>query len=150
MPRKKVIDTPTRAVPQSKMRFVFFGVIALAVVGIFVSLFLGRTDGDAIDVSGVITTSNTAAREAGGENAAQQAVSTYQNLPNGGLVGKGDEGGTPPPSVVEEISSTTASTTPNSTEENLGTDGETGEATSETETTPEGEESATETPAPTE
>lgn len=115
MPRKKVIDAPMVASTSSTSKYVFIGVIALAVIGIFVSLFLGRTDSDAIDVSGVITTSNTAAREAGGENAAQQSVSTHQNLPNGGLVGKGDEGTPPPPPpVVEEVASTSASTTPES------------------------------------
>ncbi len=145
MPRKKVIDSPV-VTTTTKIPVVFIGVIVFAVIGIFVALFLGRTDSDAIDVSGVITTSNTAARDAGGEGAAQQSVSTHRNLPNGGLVGKGDEGGTPTPPVVEEVSSTTASTTPDSTEGDGGTDSETSEETVGDESVAEGEQTSDEIP----
>ncbi len=107
----------------SRNNSVMFYVGGVLVVGLIIggAIMLGRADEGQINVSAAISTSNAerqaeAAREGGG--AAAIVAPPVSNMPNGGLVGKGDTAAKAPvtteaePAVEGESTTTEDGTTP--------------------------------------
>ncbi|QQR64593.1 hypothetical protein IPH92_03460 [Candidatus Kaiserbacteria bacterium] len=130
MPRvskKSVVEAPTRSSHTLTPGFIA-GLVGVGVLVIGSAVMIGRSDSGAINVSATITESNQVNAENGTGEQVNVGNPALQNLPNGGLVPQG----TPPEQVpvVEEIPATTTDASASTTSE----------------TTVSGEESATETP----
>lgn len=146
MANKKTIRQNNRS---QNSQYLFAGVIMAGLVVTTGVVLFARTDQGAIDVSQAIENSNAAARksaeESGDAGSFVPVRDTRADLPNGGLVGKGDEGSPPPPPPqVESASSTEESAT--STDDGVNEDDQaedsSDEETENDETDSPGEEGA--------